>query len=127
MELKRDIENREDLHNVLSLFYQNLLADPSIGYIFTDVAKIDMEHHLPVITDFWETVLFHTGSYEKNAIVPHLVLNSKTPLLKSHFDTWLMHFGNAVDLLFEGERSIQIKQHATSIATIMQIKIRQTN
>lgn len=124
--MKKDIENREDLLEMLSLFYRNLLADESIGYIFTDVAKIDMEHHLPVITDFWETVLFHTGSYEKNAIAPHLVLNSKTPLLKSHFDTWLKHFGNAVDSMFEGEKAIQAKQRAAGIATIMQIKIGQS-
>src|SRR5690606_3660552 len=59
----RDIENRADIDALMSLFYNKVLTDDVIGYLFTDVAKLDLDHHLPVIGDFWETVLLGTGNY----------------------------------------------------------------
>lgn len=56
--MKRDIESRENLFTLLNKFYQALLRDETISYIFTDVAKVDMQKHLPVIVDFREMVLF---------------------------------------------------------------------
>jgi hemoglobin len=125
--MKRDIENREDLMHLLSAFYVKLLNDPSISYLFTDVAKIDLDHHLPVLVDFWEMVLFQSDSYRKNAMQPHMVLHQKSPLQKAHFDTWLTYFKSTVDELFEGEKAFLAKERATSVATVMQIKIAQLN
>jgi hemoglobin len=123
--MKQDIENREDLLLLVKEFYIKLLNDPAISYIFTDVAKTDLDHHLPVLVDFWETVLFDGRSYTKNAMKPHLDLHQKSPFTKQHFDTWLTYFKSTVDELFEGEKAFIIKERATSIATIMQIKMAQ--
>jgi hemoglobin len=123
--MKQDIQTRQDLFVLLTKFYDTLLGDQSISYIFTDVAKINMQHHLPIIVDFWEMVLFDTPTYKKNAIQPHLDLNQKSKFEKHHFDTWLATFGNTVDELFEGKNAFAAKQKAKSIATIMQIKIAQ--
>src|SRR3954469_6400330 len=119
--MKRDIETREDLFVLLELFYDTLLKDETIAYIFTDIAKINMQHHLPIIVDFWQMVLFDAPTYNKNAIQPHLVLNQKSRFSKHHFDTWLTTFGSTVDTLFEGKNAFMAKQRAKSIATIMQI------
>ena len=124
---EKDIENRQDLIHLLEVFYKNILADDSINYIFTDVAKMNIEEHIPIITDFWETVLFQTGTYRKNAVAIHLDLNRKSPLTKEHFQTWLRYFQETVDSLFTGNNAFAIKQKATSIATIMQIKIHQVS
>ena len=123
--VKRDIETREDLFLLVSRFYKKLLSDHSISYIFTDVAKINLEEHLPVLVDFWDTVLFDSGTYHKNAIQPHLVLHQQSKFEKHHFDTWLKYFNATVDELFEGNLAFAAKQRAKSIATIMQIKISQ--
>ncbi len=123
--MKRDIESRDDLFTFLNKFYEELLKDESISYLFTDVAKVDMVQHLPVIVDFWEMVLFDAPTYKKNAIQPHLVLNQKSKFEKQHFDTWLRYFNKTVDELFEGKVAFVAKQKAKSIATIMQIKIAQ--
>ncbi len=84
-----------------------------------------MEEHLPVIVDFWDTVLFGSAVYKKNAMQPHLILNQKSKFEKHHFDTWLSNFDKAVDELFEGNVAFMAKQKAKSIAAIMQIKIAQ--
>ena len=106
-------------------FYKKLLADDSISYLFNDVAKINLAHHLPVLVDFWDSVLFQSDTYRKNAMQPHMALHEQSPLGKHHFETWLRYFKGSVDELFEGDNAFIIKERATSIATVMQIKTHQ--
>ena len=125
--MKKDISNRDDILKLLTSFYNKLLADQSISYLFTDVAKIDLHHHLEILVNFWDSVLFQSDTYRKNAMQPHLILHQKSPLQKQHFETWLTYFNETVDELFEGDTAHLAKERALSIATIMQIKITQLN
>ncbi len=125
--MKKDIENREDLFKLVQRFYVKLLNDPTIAYIFTEVAKIDLDAHLPVLVDFWDMVLFQSDTYRKNAMQPHMHLHQQSPFLKHHFDTWLKYFKSTVNELFEGDKAFLIKERATSIATMMQLKTMQLN
>lgn len=120
--MKKDITGREDLLILVTRFYEKLLADASISYIFTDMAKIDLSHHLPVLVDFWDSILFQSDTYHKNAMQPHLDLHRQSPLQKHHFETWLRLFKESVDELFDGKIAFIAKEKATSIATVMQIK-----
>jgi len=122
----KDIENRQNLEVLLSEFYNRLLRDPSISYIFTDVAQINLQEHLPQIIDFWEQSVLYTGSYRKNVLQVHRDLNSKEKLTNAHFETWLDHFNAVTDALFAGSNCEKIKTRALSIATIMKIKISDT-
>lgn len=123
----KDIESREDLEILTRAFYTRLLADDKVSYIFTDVAKINLETHLPKITDFWELSMFHTGPYHNNTMQVHMMLNDKEQLTTTHFDTWLAHFNKTVDELFSGPNAEKIKTRALSIATIMKIKVSEVN
>ena len=119
----KDIETRADLELLLRAFYNRLLSDSSINYMFIDVARINLEAHLPHITDFWEQSLFYTGNYRKNVLQIHQDLNSKEKLTEAHFTIWLSNFNDTVDAMFKGENSDKIKTRALSIATVMKIKI----
>ncbi|PZR23071.1 MAG: hypothetical protein DI539_03880 [Flavobacterium psychrophilum] len=119
----KDIESRADLEVLTRAFYTRLLNDESVSYIFTDVAQIDLEEHLPKITDFWELSMFHTGPYHNNPMHVHMQLNDKEQLTSEHFDVWLGHFTATVDELFTGPNAEKIKTRALSIATIMKIKV----
>lgn len=123
--MKNELKNRTDLLLLMQEFYKKLLADDSINYLFTDVAKIDIEHHLPVLVDFWDSILFQSGTYQKNAMQPHLNLHAKSPLQPHHFETWLRYFKETVDELFDGDVAFAAKERATSIATVMKIKLMQ--
>lgn len=115
----RDIENRQDIDALMVDFYNQAMADETIGYIFTDVAKLDLDHHLPVIGDFWETMLFRSGNYAKHGRNPlqiHGLLNGKSPLLPEHFHRWLEIFNRTVDSNFAGPRADFIKMRASMIA-----------
>jgi hemoglobin len=118
-----DIQTQEDLYLLVDEFYKKLLTDASISYIFTDVVKIKLEEHLPILVTFWSQGVLGTGGYSKNLTQIHLDVNEKEYLSPELFKIWLNHFNNAVDENFKGTKSEQIKTQALSIATVMQIKI----
>ncbi len=121
-DMKTDIETRLDIDRLMNVFYERAMFDPVIGYIFTDVAHLDLEHHLPIIGDFWESLLFGTQTYAlhgRNPLHVHKALDSKSPLTKQHFERWLEIFTATVDDLFAGERADHIKTRAAAIAVRM--------
>ncbi len=121
----KDIENQDDLYLLVDEFYKKLLADPAISYIFTDVVKIKLEEHLPILVTFWSQAVLGTGGYTNNLTQIHLDVSGKEYLTPELFKIWLDHFYQAVDENFTGIKAEQIKTQALSIATIMQIKIKQ--
>jgi hemoglobin len=120
-----DITTREDIELLVDQFYAKVLNDPLIGYIFKEVAKIDLKNHMPTMYDFWESTLFHKTLYKGNPMKVHLDLHEKERLEKAHFDKWVALFNQTVDELFQGEKAELAKTRALSIATVMQIKIHQ--
>ncbi len=75
--MKKDITDRKDIGVLMNTFYERLLKDDSINYIFTDVAKIDIKTHIPVIADFWESILLNSNVYNNNPMKIHLDLNNR--------------------------------------------------
>ena len=118
-----DIQNKDDLNILVRNFYDKLLSDEAISYIFTNVVKVNLEHHLPVLVTFWAQVILGTGGYTNNLTQIHLDINVKEYLSPQLFTIWLNHFNLAVDENFKGENSEKIKTQALSLATILQIKI----
>jgi hemoglobin len=111
-----DIATRQDCETLVRAFYTRALTDPVIGFLFTDVAKLDLEHHLPRITRFWETVLLDAHTYGGGAFRPHIELNAKVALRRGHFERWLFLWQQTVDQLFEGEIAELAKAHALRVA-----------
>jgi hemoglobin len=111
----RDIETPADCERLVRAFYGRTLTDPMIGWIFTDVAKLDLEEHVPVIASFWSTMLLDTRSYGGGAFAPHASLHRKVGLKAPHFERWLVLWRATVDELFAGERAEQAKAHATRV------------
>lgn len=121
--MRPDISTRNDIEKIINTFYEKVKTDELIGYFFTDVVKVNWEKHLPVMYDFWENIVFHTGNYDGNPMAQHQDLHKKSPMKMEDFQRWTKLFNQTVDELFEGEKAEYIKQRALSIATIMQIKI----
>ena len=113
---KPDITTRADCEALVRLFYARAFEDPLIGWLFVDVAKLDLEAHVPRITSFWETVLLDARSYGGGAFAPHAALNQKARLRKAHFDRWVSLWSKSVDDLFAGPIADQAKAHAQRVA-----------
>ncbi len=125
--MKADIKSRADIETLIVHFYERVQPDPVIGFIFSKVVDMDWESHIPVIVDFWETILLDNPVYKKNAMEVHYGLNKKIPLQKIHFETWLVLFNTTVDELFEGKIATLAKTRAKSIADVMLFKMTGTN
>ncbi len=111
-----DIETREDCERLVRAFYTAAFADPIIGFIFTDVAHLDLEAHIPRIASFWETVLLGAKSYAGGAFGPHYELNEKVRLRAGHFERWVYLWAETIDARFAGERATAAKAHAMRVA-----------
>jgi hemoglobin len=119
----RDIDDRADCERLVRSFYARALADPIIGWIFLDVAKLDLEAHVPRITSFWETILLDARSYTGGAFAPHAALNARVKLRAGHFERWLRLWHDTIDELFVGERAELAKAHAVRVAQAFQRRL----
>lgn len=113
---KNDIAFRSDIELLVNTFYEHVKADPLIGYIFNDIARVDWPKHLPVMYDFWEFLLLNGQGYRGNPIQKHFDLHDKHPLTAAHFDRWLELFRQTVDELFEGPKADDAKFRAYAIS-----------
>ena len=123
--MKKDIETQADVKLLVDTFYAQVLKDDVIGFIFTDVAKISMEKHMPIMYSFWEAILLGNNGYQGNPMSKHFMLNKKTPLLPQHFERWKELWFKTLEELFEGERATEAKTRANTIAYLMETKMKQ--
>jgi hemoglobin len=119
----RDIAGREDIAALLTDFYGRAFDDDLLGPVFVDVARMSLAEHLPVMCDFWQTVLFRSGQYRANALAPHLRLHRKAHLSPAHFDRWLTLWHTTVDERHAGARADLAKLQASRIAGAMSRRI----
>ncbi|QKW22731.1 group III truncated hemoglobin [Kitasatospora sp. NA04385] len=114
-----DITSRTDLEQALRLFYRAAFADPLIGPHFTEIARLDLEAHLPRITDFWESALLRTASYRGNALAPHAALHAAAPLTAAHFGRWVQLWRATLDGRHAGPVTERAKAQSQRIAVAM--------
>jgi hemoglobin len=113
---KKDILTRADIEQLVSAFYRKVLSDNLLAPAF---AELDIDSHLPVMYDFWASLLLKEQGYTGNPFDKHLRLS----LSKEMFEHWLFLFDQTVDAFFEGEKASLAKERAHSIAFIFQSKL----
>ena len=121
--MKKDITSRNDIEQIITLFYELSFLDERLGKIFKDIAPLHLSTHIPLVTDFWEGILLDGDKYRGNVTEKHFNVNSLTTLTKSDFDDWYSYWERAVDILFEGKKAEMAKFRARSIADIMSYKM----
>ncbi|MEV4558680.1 group III truncated hemoglobin [Kitasatospora sp. NPDC049285] len=114
-----DIASRADLEALLRRFYAAAFDDPLIGPLFVDVARMDLAHHLPRITDFWESALLRTARYQGNALAPHAALHAREPLTAAHFGRWVQLWRATLDGGHAGPVTERAKAQAQRMAVAM--------
>ncbi len=114
--MKHDITSREDIKTLVDRFYDKVKLDDFIGPVFSHV---DWPHHLPIMYDFWSSMLLGDQSYRGNPFQKHLPL----PIQPPHFERWLQLFRQTVDENFEGEKATEVKSRAEAIAGIFQLRM----
>jgi len=124
---KPDIETAADIDRLIETFYKKyVLGDPIIGFFFTDIARIDVEKHLPPfsshikkVSAFWQLQLLGKLGYTGQTFAAHKDVHDRAALTEDHFHRWLYLFETAIDELFEGQRAETAKQRAHTVARSM--------
>jgi hemoglobin len=122
-----DISSRKDVELLVTSFYERVTKDDTIGFIFTDIMKVDWDKHLPKMYDFWETILLGASKYYGNTMGVHFDVNRKVKLEAKHFDKWIELFFSTIDSLFAGPVAETAKKRAKSVADLMVFKMDQEN
>ena len=120
----KDITTRQDIIHLIDSFYTKVVKDDLIGSYFTEVVTLDFEKHLPVMYNFWESVLLGGTSYKGNPMIKHIQLHQKKALEEKHFNRWLTLWEQTIDEHFTGSVADQAKHRAKSIKSIMMFKLR---
>lgn len=120
---RHDITTQEDIKLLVDSFYKKVIADDVIGHIFTDIAKLDFEKHMPKMYAFWSTILFADQAYSSNPMQSHIALDKLFPLQHAHFERWLQLWEGNIHQQFTGPVAEQALQRAHSIASVMEYKI----
>jgi len=127
MNLKmKDISDRSDIEKLVKKFYDKAMNDLIIGHIFQNHMSETLEKHLPIICDFWESILLENGKYKGNPILKHIDLSKRTDLGNFHFKQWIKLWEETINLMFEGALANQAKEKARLMKELMVIKIKQS-
>lgn len=121
----KDITNRKDVELLIDSFYKKVVKDELIGDFFTKVVALDWNVHIPIMYDFWESILFGKAKYKGNPMIKHIDLSNKKSLTDKHFERWLFLWENTVNENFYGEKAKEAVQQAKNISGLMKLKIAQ--
>ncbi|MFV8175884.1 cyanoglobin [Mycolicibacterium peregrinum] len=125
--MAEDLAGRDDVELLLWRFYSKALSDPVLAEPFTELRAKGLRSHIPVMGDFWETVLFRAGLYRGSALTVHRELHARHPLAAQHFVRWLTLWTDTVDELFEGPHAERAKLQAGRIAKAMHRRLAGTD
>lgn len=116
---KKDIISEENIKTLVDEFYGEVNKDDLLSPIFNNFAKVDWDHHLPIMYKFWGSLLLGSMSYKGSPFPKHLAL----PIEKKHFDRWVLLFVKTIDDHFSGPIADDAKSRAMYIAQTFQYKM----
>lgn len=119
----RDIRDRDDIKWLVVTFYERAFDDAVLGHIFVDIAKMNLDEHLPHMCNFWETVLFKTATYGRNAFEVHQRIHAMEALTPVHFQRWEDLWHETIDQRFRGEKANSAKLHASRMSGSIQRRL----
>ncbi len=122
-----DLSGRADVLALLRRFYDQAMVDDALVEPFTELRITGLDSHVPVMADFWETVLFRAGLYRGSALQAHRDIHQRTPLNGNHFARWLTIWSNTVDEMFQGPVAEHAKTQAARIAWAMHRRLTGTD
>jgi len=115
--MNKDLKTREDVHLLVSKFYELIRGDEEIGYFFNNTIK-NWDEHINKLTDFWESNLFFKNEYLGNPKKAHIDVDvsHQNKIENRHFGIWLNYWFKTIDTLFEGPMAEKAKNNARKMS-----------
>ncbi|MEM8594038.1 MAG: group III truncated hemoglobin [Pseudomonadota bacterium] len=113
-----DLDCSEHIAQFVDAFYDALLSS-SIAHVFTDVAKVDLSKHKPLIVSYWEKLLLNSKEYQRHTMNIHRHIYEQYAFSNADFETWLRVFNEVLDAGFSGAKTDQARRTAERIIVNM--------
>lgn len=124
---RREILGRPDIEQLTRTFYNRALSDEILFKYFVELRFGELDDHLPKITDYWDTKLFHSGRYREDSLQVHLRLNALHRLQASDFQRWIELWQVTIDELFVGRTATTAKFIGAQMCCILYSRITGSN
>lgn len=111
-----DIASRTEIEVLVNEFYNKVRKDALLAPVF---AHLDWPHHLPIMYNFWSSILLGDMSYTGSPFPKHVGLK----IDQQHFRQWLILFTETVDTHFSGPVAEEAKARAKTIANVFMHKL----
>ena len=116
-----DITSEAAIRLLVDGFNAKVVEDALLGPVFNGFAHVDWPRHLPVMYDFWSSLLLGTTRYHGRPFPKHLPL----PIGAAHFQRWLALFEATVDELFAGPKAEEAKLRGQAIAQVFEARLQE--
>ena len=93
------------MEKLLRRFYGRVLVDDVLAKPFAELQIRGLDSHIPVMCDFWETVLFRAGLYRGSALHAHRHVHHQTPLERASLRLLADHVGTRPSMRCTADRS----------------------
>ena len=114
-----DIRTMDDIKQLVDRFYDKVNQDELLSPVFNDIARVNWAKHLPVMYNFWGSILLSAASYSGQPFPKHMAL----PISGEHFGRWIQLFLETIDENFEGPKAEEAIQRAHAIAMVFQSRM----
>ena len=122
--IKKDIKTREDVHLLVSSFYDKVREDDFLGPFFNEAIS-DWDKHIDHLTDFWESSLFLRTKFSGDPLEKHIEVDehNNNSISEMHFGVWLNLWYATIEELFDGDFAENAKRRARKMGTFIYLKI----
>lgn len=114
------IQNRNDIHSLVSAFYSKIRVNEVLGPIFNKhIAENEWPAHIDKLTNFWEMNLLGGKNFNGNPSQKHQNVDKglNYGITTDHFGIWINLWIETINELFVGEKAEKAVFLARKMAT----------
>ncbi len=121
---RADITRRADVHELVVVFYREIVFDDVLCPVFEEVAEVDWARHIPRLIDYWCRQLLHEPTYTGSLFPPHRAVHERSAFQAEHFDRWFRLWVATIDSRWSGPVAEQAKSHAAKMGKLLSVHLR---
>jgi hemoglobin len=110
-----DLTTRGAIDELVTSFYREVVFDDLLEPVFGEVAEVDWARHIPVLVDYWVSILLGTKGRGGSIMGVHRRLHGLAPIERAHCDRWYSLWVGCVDERWSGPVADRAKHHAASL------------
>ena len=118
-----DLSTPAQVHDLVTVFYREIVFDELLEPIFGEVAEVDWADHIPKLIDYWCWILFATRPYPGAVTRTHRHLHGLKAIEPAHCDRWYALWVGCIDERWAGPYADQAKRHAHTLMAGMAKRI----